>query len=90
MVLATCHSSLRPIPYFCGPLAIVKTVARDRLFRQRAASSFREQHIFAQKLHPPRESRLRMTVAIDAHIARRDAENLTLVAVRSSVAANPG
>src|ERR1700730_4060354 len=60
----------------------IKTIPSDGLFRQRSPRPLREQHIFAEQLHAPGEPRLRMTVATNAHVARRDADHLSLVAVQ--------
>jgi len=74
---------LRPA---CG----IKTITGDRLFRQRPARPLREQHILAEQFHPSGEPRLRMTVAADAHVAGRDADDLPLIAVQKLRRRKPG
>src|SRR3984885_12828623 len=64
------------------PAYRIETVTSDHLLRQRSSGTLREEDIFAEKLHPPCESRLRKTVAANAHIARRDADHLPFVAVQ--------
>src|ERR1700734_2245351 len=64
------------------PAYRIETVTSDRPLRQRSSRALREEDIFAEKLHPLCESGFRMTVAANAHIARRDADYLPLVAVQ--------
>src|ERR1700722_9012206 len=64
------------------PACRIETVPSDRPLRQPSSRALREEDIFAEKLHPACESRLRKTVAANAHVARRDADHLPLVAVQ--------
>src|ERR1700727_914242 len=68
----------------------IQTITGDRLFRQRPARPLREQHILAEQFHPSGEPRLRMTVAADAHVSRRDADHLPLVAAQKVRRRKPG
>src|ERR1700722_2886124 len=80
---------LRDLPQFFETDSVLlgrapgsQTITGDRLFRQRPARPLREQHILAEQFHPSGEPRLQMTVAADAHVSRRDADHLPLVAVQ--------
>src|ERR1700722_3728171 len=68
----------------------IQTITGDRLFRQRPARPLREQHILAEQFHPSGEPRLRMTVAADAHVSRRETDPLPLVAVQKLRPLNSG
>ena len=68
----------------------IEAVTSDGLLRQRSARSLREQHIFAEQLHSPRESRLRMTVPADAHVACCNAYDFPFVAVQKFRRRKPG
>ena len=87
---ATCHSSLRPMPNFCGSRSCVKPEARDQRFDElpRAPS--------ANSVYLPRSSMPRVkpilgcAVLADTHVAGGDAGDLAVRSNNTSAAAKPG
>ena len=79
---ATCHSSLRPIPYFCGSTPSRRLKRLHQLLRQRAAAAFGEQRVLRVELHAGLVFALVRAVPRHAHVAGRDAAHRALVVVQ--------
>ena len=68
----------------------IELVPGDRLLRQGASRSLREENVFPSQLHSPGEVRLRLAVAANAMSPVATPTTSPLSPKRSSVAANPG
>src|SRR5208283_5917595 len=62
---------------------LVELKFRDELLRERAARALCEQGVAPAQLHPARKTLFVMAVLGDAHVARRDAQHLAVVAIEN-------
>ena len=74
----TSHSSLRPMPNFCGPRLGVEVELADQHLGERATRTFGEEGVFAEDGDAGRVVVLVAAVAGNAHVAGDNAFDLTI------------
>src|SRR5208337_1060487 len=81
---------LQPDSVFLRVAPVLQPESLDEPLGQRPARPLGDQGVFSTQLHPADETRLRLSVAPDAHVAGRNPEQLALLAEERFARRKPG